>query len=302
MNEIMKLIESEIGLSSAIQIQIFKTIILLVIAVISYNLIKKLLYKSISNSAAYYKTKKILSYVFVAVTFILIGRVWFQGVQSLTTFLGLFTAGLAITMRDLIMNVAGWAYIAWKGPFNVGHRIEIDDIKGDVIDIGLFEFALMETNNWINADQSTGRIVYIPTSFIFRQPTFNYSTGIPFIWNEIPIHLTYESNWEKAKVILQEIANKHGESISDKAESSIKEASKKYLLFNAGLEPKVFTSIDDAKAITLTIRYMCSYRKRRESSEMIYEEILSKFKSHNDIEFSYPTQRVYDRQRETKTL
>ena len=184
----------------------------------------------------------------------------------------------------------------------MGHRIEIDDIKGDVIDIGLFEFALMETNNWINADQSTGRIVYIPTSFIFRQPTFNYSTGIPFIWNEIPIHLTYESNWEKAKVILQEIANKHGESISDKAESSIKEASKKYLLFNAGLEPKVFTSIDDAKAITLTIRYMCSYRKRRESSEMIYEEILSKFKSHNDIEFSYPTQRVYDRQRETKTL
>lgn len=204
-------------------------------------------------------------------------------------------------MRDLIMNVAGWAYIVYKGPFNVGHRIEVDNIKGDVIDLGLFEFALMETNAWVKADQSTGRIVYLPNSYVFRMPVFNYSTGIPFIWNEIPIYITYESNWQKAKKILEEIANNHGETISEKAESSIKEASKKYMLFNAVLEPSVYLSLDEEKSIALTIRYMCSYRKRRESSQAIYEEVLIAFSKHSDIEFSYPTQRVYDRQREVKT-
>ena len=73
------------------------------------------------------------------------------------------------------------------------------------------------------------------------------------------------------------------------------------MLFNAGLEPKVYLSLDDERAITLTIRYMCSYRKRRESSQAIYEDVLTAFSNHNDIEFSYPTQRVYDRQREVNS-
>lgn len=79
---------------------------------------------------------------------------------------------------------------------------------------------------------------------------------------------------------------------------SIEEASKKYMLFSANLYPKVYTSVDNQNSITLTIRYMSSYKKRRESSEKIYEDVLREFKNHKDIEFSYPTQRVYDRQRE----
>lgn len=70
------------------------------------------------------------------------------------------------------------------------------------------------------------------------------------------------------------------------------------MLFNAKLEPTVYTSIDHENSITLTIRYMCSYRKRRDSSEKIFEAVLHEFKKHEDIEFSYPTQRVYDRERE----
>lgn len=301
MEGVTNFIEMEMGISAPIQIQIFKSFIMILIMVAIYNFIKRLLYRSIKSSKVYYKTKKALQYVFILITTIIIARIWISGVATLTTFIGLLSAGIAITMRDLIMNVAGWAYIVYKGPFNVGHRIEVDNIKGDVIDLGLFEFALMETNAWVKADQSTGRIVYLPNSYVFRMPVFNYSTGIPFIWNEIPIYITYESNWQKAKKILEEIANNHGETISEKAESSIKEASKKYMLFNAVLEPSVYLSLDEEKSIALTIRYMCSYRKRRESSQAIYEEVLIAFSKHSDIEFSYPTQRVYDRQREVKT-
>lgn len=301
MKNIMDFIEVELGLSASIQIQIFKSLITVLIMAILYNIIKRMLYRSIKNTKVYYKTKKGLSYAFILITTIIIARIWISGVATLTTFIGLLSAGIAITMRDLIMNIAGWAFIVYKGPFNVGHRIEVDNIKGDVIDLGLFEFVLMETNNWVEADQSTGRIVYLPNSYVFRMPIFNYSTGIPFIWNEVPIYITYESNWQKAKKLLEEIANKYGETISEKAESSIKEASRNYMLFNAGLEPKVYLSLDDERAITLTIRYMCSYRKRRESSQAIYEDVLTAFSNHNDIEFSYPTQRVYDRQREVNS-
>ncbi len=298
MQIITEWIELQLGIPPVLQAQIFRTIFIIIIMAVIYSFIKKVLYKTIDNSKTYYRTKKTVSYVFVGIAFILIGRVWFKGIQSLTTFLGLFSAGLAIAMKDLIMNIAGWIFIIWKGPFRVGDRIEIGNISGDVIDI---QFALMETRNWVNADQSTGRIVHIPNILIFNEPLFNYSKGIPYIWNEIPISVTYESNWKKAKKILEDIANRYGESISEEAEISIKEASRKFMIFNAKLEPKVYTSVDNENSITLTIRYMCSYRNRRDSSEKIYEEILERFKAHEDISFAYPTQRVYDRPREKES-
>lgn len=297
---IVQWIETQIGIPPSLQGQIFRTLVIIIIISIIYRFVRKLLYRTIDNSKTYYRTKKTIGYVFVVIAFILVGRVWFQGVQSLTTFLGLFSAGLAIAMKDVVMNIAGWLYIIWKGPFRVGERIEIADVSGDVIDIQLFSFALLETRSWIKADQSTGRIVDIPNVMIFNQPLFNYSKGIPFVWDEIPIYLTLESNWKKAKSVLEEIASRYGETISERAEESIKEASRKFMIYNAKLHPKVYTSIDNENGITLTIRYMCSYRNRRDISASIYEEVLDSFKNHEDIEFAYPTQRVYDRPREKK--
>ena len=295
MEPLVKWIASELDIPPSLQIQLFKTIFIIVVLTLAYSGIRKILYKTIDDNKIYYRSKKSIGYVFVVIGFIVVGRVWFKGVQSLTTFLGLLSAGIAIAMKDFIMNIAGWAYIVWKRPFKVGDRIEISEISGDVIDIQIFEFALLETRKWVNADQNTGRIVYIPNNTVLNNPIFNYSGGIPYIWNEIPIHITYESNWKKAKNILLDIANKYGEIISEKAGISIKEASEKFMIFNARLEPTVYTSIDNQNSITLTIRYMSSYRNRRGTSEKIYEEILEKFANHEDIEFAYPTYRIYDK-------
>ena len=99
-------------------------------------------------------------------------------------------------------NLAGWVFIAIRKPFAVGDRIEIGDHTGDVIDMRLFQFTLVETGNWVDADQSTGRIIHIPNGWVFRQSTANYTAGFNFIWNEIPVTVTFESNWEKARDIL----------------------------------------------------------------------------------------------------
>ena len=300
METITKTIEAYTGIPESLQGQLFRSIIILIIIIIIHQILKNLLYRTIQDSKTYYRAKKALGYAFIIIGFILIARVWFKGVTSITTFLGILTAGLAIAMKDLIMNIAGWFYIVWKGSFSVGDRIEIDGTAGDVIGIQLFEFTMMEIRNWIPADQSTGRITYVPNYKVFKEPVFNYSRGIPFVWQEIPIYLSFESNWKKAKGILEEIAFKHGETIGSQVEESIAEMSRKFMIYNAKLEPKVYTSIDQENGVTLTIRYMCAYRNRRDSGQMIYEEILNAFEYHKDIEFAYPTQRVYDRPREKK--
>ena len=294
MNPIMDWIENELLITPNLQIKLFKTIIIVLILAFMYVFLKRLVYKLVDDNKVYYRSKKSMSFIIFILAFILVGRIWFQGIQSITTFIGLFSAGLALIMKDVILNIAGWIYIKLKSPLKVGDRIEIDGIAGDVIDIQVFSFVLMEIRNWIDADQSTGRIVYIPNVTIFNEALLNYSKGIPFIWNEIPISIPLESNWKKAKEILKEIAKKHGEVISSKAEESIQEASKKFSLYNAQLEPTVYTKIDtSSSSIMLTIRYMCPYRNRRGSAELIYEEILDEFMKHEDIEFAYPTYIVY---------
>ena len=93
----------------------------------------------------------------------------------------------------------GLGYIAWQQPFGVGDRIEIGDFKGDVVDQQLMQFTIMEVRNWVDGDQYTGRMVHVPNGILFQKPLGNYSDDYAYLWDEIHVRLTFESNWQKAK-------------------------------------------------------------------------------------------------------
>jgi len=78
----------------------------------------------------------------------------------------------------------------------------------------------------VRADQSTGRVSYIPNSFVFTKPVFNYTQGFPYIWDEMPILITFESDWEKAERILRRIVQEHTEHLSESATEKVKKASR----------------------------------------------------------------------------
>ena len=130
-----------------------------------------------------YRYKKVLLYTIFIFGFIILSSLWFNDSGSMATFLGLLTAGIAIALKDLIINVAAWVFILLKKPFEAGDRIQIGDNSGDVIDLRVFQFTILEIGNWVDADQSTGRIIHIPNSAIFSTPIANYNKGFHFIWN-----------------------------------------------------------------------------------------------------------------------
>jgi small-conductance mechanosensitive channel len=181
----------------------------------------------------------------------------------------------------------------------VGDRIQIGNTAGDVIDIRIFQFTLMEIRNWVDADQSTGRIIHIPNGKVFSEIQANYSTGLDYIWNEIPVLITFESDWKKSKEILTGIVNKHAEHLSASVEEKIKEASHRFMIFYKKLTPIVYTSVKDS-GVMLTMRYLCDPRKRRGSEEEIWEDVLNEFAKHKNIDFAYPTQRFYNNLSEGK--
>ena len=269
----------------------FVTLLIILILLFSRKIALRIAFKKIKDVRIQYQWRKISTYITFPLGIVLIGRVWFEAFQSLATFLGLIAAGLAIALRDPVVNLAGWIYIIWQRPFEAGDRIQIGDQSGDIIDIRIFHFTLMEIGNWVNADQSTGRVIHIPNGKVFTEMLGNYSKGFQYIWNEIPVLITFESNWKKAKDKLLKIAYKDSENLTKSAERRIKKAAKRFLLFYSVLTPTVYTSVKDS-GVLLTIRYLCEPRKRRITEHEMWEDILKEFAKCDDIDFAYLTTRV----------
>ena len=246
-----------------------------------------------------YRWQKSSSYTAFVIGLVLVVGIWANAIRSVGTFLGLLTAGLAIALKDLVVNLAGWGFIVWRRPFQLGDRVQIGTHMGDVIDIRIFQFTLMEIGNWVDADQSTGRIIHVPNGKVLTDVLANYTRGFQFLWNELPVLVTFESNWRKAKQALEEIVSRHAPHLSGEAERQFKESSRKFMIFYSKLTPIVYTRVADS-GVELTLRYLCEPRRRRGTAQAIWEDVLDAFAGFDDVDFAYPTQRFYDNRMEGK--
>jgi len=292
-------LENNLGLSPDLQYKIIVSVIIIIVILIIQRLLKKLLIHRIVDLKVRYQWQKISLYLAVFLIIISLSNIWLELFGSMGTFLGLLSAGIAIALKDPLVNMVAWGFILIRQPFKVGDRIQIGKVSGDVIDIRLFQFSIIEIGNWVDAEQSTGRIIHIPNGVVFTEPQANYTAEFQYIWNEIPVLITFESDWKKAKQILTDIINHHGVMMSNEAERQLIEAAKKFLIFYSKLTPIVYTSVKDS-GVMLTLRYMCNPRERRTTEEKIWEDVLNRFAECDDIDFAYPTQRFYNNSTEGK--
>jgi small-conductance mechanosensitive channel len=285
LDDIVTWFESNLGLSPETQGRILSTLAAIALLWIAHQLILRGLVYRIGDQRSRYRWGKTLGYVFFLTGVLIVGPIWFAGLRSLATYLGLLSAGVAIALRDPITDLAGWAFILLQRPFEVGDRVQIGEYAGDVIDQRVFQFRLMEIGNWVDAEQSTGRILHIPNALIFSSVLANYTRGYQYIWNEIPVLLAFESNWEKAKTLLQGIAEEYCASLNATVEEEFSQASWRFNIQYGKLTPTVYTSVKET-GVLLTVRYLCEPRQRRDSAQFIWESILRAFAQDPDIKFA----------------
>jgi small-conductance mechanosensitive channel len=206
---------------------------------------------------------------------------------------GLFLAGIAISLRDVFSNFVGWLIINSQKGFSHGDRITIGKIvSGDVIDIGVLRTTLVEIGEWVHADQSTGRLVTIPNSLILTNPVHNYTEGHDLIWNELVIMVTFESDWEKAEKIILDLAEKDFEEKKESILERLRKVRRRYLLRYNFVTPKVYVTVAES-GVQLSLRYMVSARRRRTMDDLFSREILRQFAREPSIALAYPTMRIY---------
>lgn len=265
-------------------LKVIVTFTLISFIVLVNKLTKKMIQVKSRKRQDSYRWQKTLGYISMFLTVIIIFKIWLGNLSSLMTMLGLVAAGLTITLKEVILNLAGWVFILWKDPFEWGDRVEIGDYTGDVVDIGMFRFILVETGKWVEDDQSTGRILQVPNALLLTTPLINTHQGINFIWHEIPFFLPLTSNWEAAKEIILRAADKYFDTVESKVQRQLRSAKKRYLIHYRKIHPTIYTKIKEGK-VQLTLRYLCDPKKRRGSSHRITESILKSIKGKDDITF-----------------
>jgi small-conductance mechanosensitive channel len=284
MEELIQWIEQNLGISRIVQGRLLDSLVLVLFLWLIYKLVSRALIRRISDPRARYQWLKVVGYFTFAIGALAVAQIWFNGIQSLATYLGLLTAALTVALRDPITDIIGWLFILSNKTLEVGQRVQIGEHTGDVIDRGVFQISLMEIGNWVDAEQSTGRVLHIPNGRVFTTVVANYSRGMERIWNEIPVLLSFDSNWEKAKGLLEKIVDEHGRTESEAAEAQLQNGSRGYMIQYNKLTPIVYTSVRE-NGILLTIRYLCDPRQRRDSTQAIWEAILREFERQADIRF-----------------
>jgi small-conductance mechanosensitive channel len=214
-----------------------------------------------------------------------IASIWFDDPTRLTTALGLVTAGLAFALQRVVTALAGYVLILRGSTFNVGDRIVMGGVRGDVIALGFMQTTIMEMGQpppvqsadpamWVKARQYTGRIVTVSNAKVFDEPVFNYTREFPYLWEEMTVPITYKDDRGAAERILLDAAGRHTVNIAEMGEPAIEELEKRYVMKRADMRPKVYMRMTD-NWLELTVRFIAQDHAIRDLKDAMTRDILA---------------------------
>ncbi len=260
-------------------ILIFYTIITLIIGKSLIYILKKQLIR-INNNRLQYKTLNFIKLIISIIQILIIYLIWESNIKNAMTLISFISAAITLSLKDYILNLFAGFYIKLYKPFKLEDRIEIKGQKGDVINLGSLFFELLEiSDNY--GHQSTGVVSIIPNSIIFTETVKNMNKGFKYIWDEIKVQISLDSDLILAKKTLYKIINNIDviKNIPTKMKNELKNNTSYRMYYNK-YEPMIYTEVKD-KHIELNIRFLINPKKARLVESYIWNEILKEYKNEN---------------------
>ncbi len=212
--------------------------------------------------------------------------IWFDNPARLTTGVGLVSAGVAFALQKVITSFAGYFVILRGKTFNVGDRIKMGSVRGDVISLNFIQTVIMEMGEppaiqeedpgmWVQSRQYSGRIVTVANSSIFDEPVYNYTRDFPYIWEEMRFPIQYADR-HRAEPIILEAIERHTQDIAHLAQPELERLKQRFFIEAADIKPRSYMRITD-NWIEFAVRFLCHTHKIRALKDAISREIMDGF-------------------------
>lgn len=240
------------------------------------------------SARAAFWVKQAIHLISAAVLILGLCSIWFDNPARLATAFGLVTAGLAFALQKVITAFAAYVVILRGKTFNVGDRIVMGGVRGDVIELGFIQTTIMEMGQppsvedkadpamWVRARQYTGRIVRVTNDKIFETPVYNYTREFPFIWEEMMVRVSYHTDLRRAEEIIVETARAFTSKFNEIGEEALTELERRYFVARDEFEPRVFVRLTD-NWIELTVRFITRERGIRDIKDKMSRQIVAQF-------------------------
>jgi small-conductance mechanosensitive channel len=217
--------------------------------------------------------RTILSLAIQLVTLTLVLLAVFGAPQQMPTILGLGAAGLTVVFQDFILAFFGWFVLMGKNGIRAGDWVEINGVGGEVVEIGLFRTALLETGNWTDKGHPTGRRVTFINSFAITGQYFNFSTTGQWMWDEISVNVPAGEAGQKTIEAIEKAVVAETEKDTKLAEAEWKTSTRVHGLSQFSATPSVDLR-PAASGIDVLVRYVTRAGDRFEMRNKLYGAVI----------------------------
>jgi hypothetical protein len=259
-------------------LKLISSIVVLILTLVANRAVRSLLRVRVKERAHRHTLRMLIRNTMFVGASIVVLAMWLGFGSSFTVAMGVLGAGVAFASQEVIGSFAGYLNIVTGNLFHIGDRVRIGNVLGDVLDMSILRTTVMEIAEWVKADQYTGRIVSIANRVVFSDPVYNYTQHWPYIWDEITIPITYESDWQRAGELLLENGRNYSARVQAQAQEQLARMVERYSVQDVPVEPLLYIRMTD-NWIEMTLRYVVDPRERRTVAAQLHLELLRSFQS-----------------------
>ena len=217
--------------------------------------------------------------------------IWIQQLQAIGATVVVFAAAIVVATKEFILNIVGYIYRSGTKSFSIGDRIEINGIRGDVLDQNITGVLLLEVGSGVKTHQYTGSSVFFPNAVFLSSPVRNETImGGDYVFHIITVTMKNTEDWQIAEQALLEAAQETCRPYLNEAVRHMTSLSRRHALDQPGVEPRINIQIPDHNKITLQLRIPVPSKRRGRMEGEVLRSYLIKLKQLKERQLSEKVQ------------
>ncbi len=250
------------------------------------RLFRRIIKSRIKDGSVAYNLRNIINLFSGIFIFAIALSLFFTNWYATMVSFGVVSLIVGLALQNPLSSFFGWIYLLVRKPYEVGDRIKIGPVYGDVINVGYFDTTLWEfRGDYLSGDHPSGRIIKFANSRIFNEYVYNYSWPLfPFIWKEVSVFVSYDTDLKFAGDIVKRVAEQEiGEAMMRRV--------KRFKNILAGTlidelevkeRPSIILKAHTNGWIELTVRYLSEPKNSEFVKTNLFEKIMEELLKYPD--------------------
>ena len=201
--------------------------------------------------------------------------IWGEELRTLALSIVAIAVAFVVATKELILCFTGSILKSGSRSFALGDRIQVKDMRGDVIDQTLLATTILEVGPGRHLHQRTGRRIVIPNALFVSEPVINESFTTHYDFHVFSVPFKREDNWQLAQTALLDAANRQCEPYLELVRRYMSKIGSQRGLTMPRVEPRVSLQVPVAGEVHLTLRLPVRVGERNFVEQHILNEVFS---------------------------